>query len=490
MPDEKKINNIAGYIDKFSNLKAAVIGDVMLDRYVRGDTFRISPEAPIPILIYKSEQTMLGGAGNVASNLVRLGIEVSLFGSVGEDAHADTVRKLAKKEGMDCSGVIATHVAPTTYKERIISCGQHIVRVDHELEEFTPTFTLKSLKLLTDKIREFDVVIVSDYLKGVLTENIISSLVQATIKNNIPIIVDTKSTQIKLYKGVTLITPNETDILNATGETNPIKAACILSRELDCSILLTRGSQGVLLATDTKKYSFDAHVKEVIDVSGAGDTVSAVASAMLAVGSSLEEAAYTSNIAGGLVVCKLGTASVSRSELIKAFIKRVPSSLKIHTLDSIIERVSTERTDGEKIVLTNGCFDILHRGHIGYLEEAKHQGNFLIVALNSDDALKRIKGPTRPINKLENRMAVLAALSCVDAVVSFDEDTATEIIKVIKPDVYVKGGDYDIETVLATPEGIIMKKNGGKVYLTKEFGGHSTTDVISRVIETHRGKSL
>jgi D-beta-D-heptose 7-phosphate kinase / D-beta-D-heptose 1-phosphate adenosyltransferase len=486
MPEEERISNIAEFIDHFSDLKVAVIGDVMLDRYVRGDTYRISPEAPVPILKYKNEQAMLGGAGNVATNLADLNAKVFLFGSVGKDAHAKELIGIARDRGINCSGVIATDAAPTTYKERIVSRGQHVVRVDRELEENISTFTLDSLKLLTGKINKFDAIVVSDYVKGVMTTKIVSSLTRTVKKSKVPIIVDTKPTQIQKYKGVTLITPNEAEVLEAVGGSDPVKAAHILSKDLACPILLTRGAKGVHLVTDTESYAFDARVRDVVDVSGTGDTVSAVASAMLAAGSSLEEAVYTSNIAGGLAVCKLGTSSVSRSELIKAFIKQVPSSLKIHTLDSIIERVETEKADGEKIVLTNGCFDILHAGHIGSLEEARRQGNFLVVALNTDNMVKHLKGPARPVNKLENRMAVLAALSCVDAVISFDEDTAVAVINAIKPDVYVKGGDYSARKLLVMPEGKAMKKIGGKVCVTKDFKGHSTTNVVSRIIEAHR----
>lgn len=485
MQEGQKLENFTQYIDAFSSLQIAVIGDIMLDRYVRGDTTRISPEAPVPVLTYKSEQCMLGGAGNVARNLVSLGVTVSLFGSVGKDARGEEVVALAKEDGIDCEGVVATDIAPTTYKERIVSRGQHVVRVDHELEQIVPTYTPDSLQKLLSAIEQFDAVIVSDYRKGVLSEKIISQLMEAVKEKKVKIIVDTKPDCMRLYESATLMTPNEQEVIQATGENDPEKAAHALSRELKSSVLLTRGPKGIFLVTDTNTCSYDARVREVVDVSGAGDTVCAVASAMLGVGSSLEEMAYVSNIAGSLVVCKPGTASISRSELLKALTKRVPSSTKMHSLETVDDRIETERGDDQKIVLTNGCFDILHRGHIEYLEEARQQGDYLVVAVNSDASIKRLKGEKRPINELEHRMAVLAALSCVDAVVSFEEDTATEVVKVVKPDVYVKGGDYTVDDILVSPEGKIINEYGGSIYLTKELGGHSTTDIISKVIETH-----
>lgn len=482
-----KTDNILTYVDRFDSVRIAVVGDVMLDRFIRGKSTRISPEAPVPVLQYEAESTMLGGAGNVAFNLRQLGVTVALFGSVGKDLYGKEVLKLAKRAGMDTRGLVITEDMTTTHKERIVSNGQHIVRIDQESERKYDIYSTEALTALVARIEKYDAIILSDYDKGVLSDEIITLLISAARTKNVPVIVDTKPSRMFRYKGATLLTPNEKEATEAANRPDPLEAAHFISKKLKTWVLLTRGSKGVSLVRDTKHTSFESNVREVIDVSGAGDTLCAVVAAVLAAGGDKATAAYVGNVAGGIVVGKQGTASVTRSELLAVLATKVPTNLKVHTLESLLDRIRTERADGRNIVLTNGCFDILHRGHVEYLEEAKRQGDFLIVAVNTDESVRSLKGKERPITSLENRMSVLAALASTDAVVPFNEKTANTIVATIKPDVYVKGGNYSREDLLKG-EGKVVEKYGGIVYVAPRIRSDSTTDIISKVLMQYAKK--
>jgi len=466
----------------FESARVLVAGDVMLDRYWHGVTSRVSPEAPVPVVNVNEIEERAGGAGNVALNVSSLGCQVGLLGVVGKDEAADSLRHLLKMKNVDCHFQVAPDY-PTVTKLRVISQQQQLIRLDFEQEQglvdhssFYDTYQLE-----LDRVGS---VILSDYGKGSLED--CRELISMARYAQLPVLVDPKGTDFSRYAGATLITPNRKEFEAVVGavatDDELIEKAYSLIEQYDIyAILVTRGAEGMsLICRDQEPLHIAAEFREVYDVTGAGDTVIAVAAAALAAGTELAAAIELANTAAGITVGKLGAASATVPELRRA----------LHSYDDFNERIMSEEVllqvaedayaHNETVVMTNGCFDVLHAGHIAYLEEAKRLGDRLIVAVNDDDSVRRLKGDDRPVNCLQQRMQVLAGLSAVDWVVPFCEDTPQRLISKVLPDILAKGGDYTVDEVVGGKEVIA---NGGDVRILQFVEGISTTDTIDRIKE-------
>ncbi|WP_067518874.1 bifunctional D-glycero-beta-D-manno-heptose-7-phosphate kinase/D-glycero-beta-D-manno-heptose 1-phosphate adenylyltransferase HldE [Endozoicomonas ascidiicola] len=467
-------------IPRFDQARVLVIGDIMLDRYWHGATSRISPEAPVPVVKVGQVEDRPGGAGNVALNIASLGAPAWVIGATGEDEAADALQSRLEAAGIFCDFVRVTGV-PTITKLRVISQHQQLIRLDHE-EEFVglnpDIIEAKAAALLDD----IGAVVLSDYSKGTLQG--CQQLIKLARARNIPVLVDPKGTSFEQYRGATLITPNlkefETVVGHCRTEQELISKGQQLLRDLELeALLITRSEHGMTLIRENQsEVHLPARAREVFDVTGAGDTVISVLAAALASGCEMPQAAGLANMAAGIVVGKLGTASISMPELRREVNRELGAERGAVTLEQLQTAVEDARAHGEKIVFTNGCFDILHAGHVGYLEQARQQGDRLILALNGDASITRLKGEGRPINPIERRMTVMAALESVDWVVSFDEDTPENLIRAIQPDILVKGGDYSLDEVVGAP---IVKEYGGKVKVLAFLENCSTTAIVNKI---------
>ncbi len=483
------MNKFKGIPD-FSQAKVLVVGDLMLDRYWSGSTERISPEAPIPVVKVTGREDRVGGAGNVALNIASLGAQVSLLAITGDDEAADILQ-----DKLHAAQVQATLVRdasiPTITKLRVTSRHHQMIRLDFEetliaqesLEQLRQSF----VQLLARE--NFNVVVFSDYAKGCLKE--VASLIQHCKQRNILCLVDPKGVDFSRYAGASLLTPNRSEFDAVCGRANDEagiqQAASSLMSQLDLqALLLTRSEEGMTLFEKSTPASehFPASASEVFDVTGAGDTVIATLAACLSAGSSLEHAVYVANRAAGIVVGKSGTAAIALHELEQALSHQGSQSgiLPLKHLQALVKEAQAKK---QKVVMTNGCFDIIHAGHIAYLEEARHLGDKLIVAVNSDESVKRLKGAARPINTLERRMQVLAGLQAVDWVIAFTEDTPADLVAQVLPDILVKGGDWKVEEI-AGGEAVVA--NGGKVMSLSFKEGHSTTAIIDLIKERERAQ--
>lgn len=471
-------------IPNFESAHILVIGDVMLDRYWHGNTYRISPEAPVPVVHITETQDRPGGAGNVALNLSALGCQVTLLGIIGDDEAGYILEKQLQASQVNCQFHRLADV-PTITKLRVLGQHQQLMRLDFE----KALDSLKAENLVPDvsqllRDNTIDALILSDYAKGTLHHA--AAFILAAKALGIPVLVDPKSLDFSLYQGATLITPNQKEFEAVVGhcvdEADMAKRGYNLLRDYDMdALLITRSEHGMtLLREDSQPLHLPARAREVYDVTGAGDTVIAVLAASLAVGEPLDKAAALANIAGGLVVEKLGAATVSVDELNRA-LQPLPQTLQVGILSEaqLIQVLQDARALGDKIVMTNGCFDILHAGHVQYLKEAKTLGQRLIVAVNDDDSVRRLKGNSRPIISLQERMSILAELRAVDWVVSFSEDTPERLIKCLQPDILVKGEDYRVEQI-AGADHVLSK--GGKVHLLPFKQGCSTSEVIRKIL--------
>lgn len=472
-----------------SDKKILVIGDVMLDRYWQGDSQRISPEAPVPVVKISSHDDKVGGAANVARNIAHLDGKVTLMGIVGEDENATLMESMLSQENIE-SALLSQSEQPTITKLRVISRHQQVVRLDFE-EHFSKQHAKALKKRFSQCIEDFDFVVFSDYNKGTLAE--VSDMIKIARQHNKPVLVDPKTDDLSKYSGATVITPNLKEFIHAGGQTDSEQsisesARALMSRCQIESILLTRSEQGMSMITHDEKTDMPAQVLEVADVTGAGDTVIATLAIMLAAGCPVAEAAKIANLAAGIVVAKLGAATVSPEELYHVANKALFASKQSHyqtPIEDVLQHIRFARLSGEKIVFTNGCFDILHAGHVHYLEQAKALGHRLVVGLNSDASVNRLKGPTRPVNSFENRATVLTGLASVDWVIPFGEklgdqydDTPYYLIEKILPDVLVKGGDYTVEDIIGAD---LVQKNGGDVAVIEFLDGCSTTRIIEKI---------
>jgi D-beta-D-heptose 7-phosphate kinase/D-beta-D-heptose 1-phosphate adenosyltransferase len=466
-------------IPDFSRASVIVVGDVMLDRYFFGGTSRISPEAPVPVVHVRHSEDRAGGAANVAVNLARLGVRTTLLGIVGQDDEAAALQASLEEADVACH---FTQVAgwPTITKTRVQSRGQQLIRLDRE------EATTEGSSSLTDELKKHlknaSAVVLSDYGKGGLND--IAAMIDACRAADVPVFVDPKGADFSKYRGATLVTPNQGEFETVAGESATdevlVQRAREMLDELDLSALLvTRSEKGMLLIDGNDEPEFlSTRALEVYDVTGAGDTVIAVLAASLATGESLKAAAQLSNLAAGLVVGKIGVASVTPSELRVALHRRGQGGRGMVSEDGLLPLVAEARQRNERIIMTNGCFDVLHAGHVAYLEEAKSLGDRLIVAINDDDSVRRLKGDPRPVNELQDRMAVLAGLAAVDWVVAFSEDTPERVIGAVLPDVLVKGGDYRPDEIAGSKN---VLKSGGEVRVLAFRDGQSSSRIIDKL---------
>ncbi len=472
----------------FGRLKVLVVGDIMLDRYIVGDVERISPEAPVPVLRHVHRYERPGGAANVAMNLAGLGCRVMLAGFWGDDAEGRELARLMQTGGIDTRGVVVGSL-PTISKTRIVGRTQQMMRLDVESREAVPAAEMsRLLERALGLVGEADAVVLSDYAKGALGEELCGAVIRAARAAGRPVLADPKSRDFGKYRGATAVCPNLGELAAATGvEAFRTEALLEAGRELVKSaglayLVVTMSEKGitVLRGDGAKNFYSPARAREVFDVSGAGDTVIATLAAGLAGGLGIETAVELANVAAGIVVGKVGTVPIAHHELINEL---TPSSgystaEKILGWDQLKVRVKNWRDAGETIVFTNGCFDILHVGHISLLEECRRFGSKLVLGLNADASISRLKGPERPIVKEMERARVMAALGAIDAVVLFGEDTPLELIRAIRPDVLVKGGDYSVETVVGH-EGVIAA--GGRVEIVPTVEGFSTTNIVKKM---------
>ncbi len=467
-------------IPPFQNCRLLVCGDVMLDRYWYGDTSRISPEAPVPVVVVNDNQIRAGGAANVALNLASLNCQVNLLGYVGDDVEATQLQSFIEQQNIT-THFIALPQFPTIQKLRVLGQNQQLIRMDFEkrFDEVSPTALLEKFTQLVD---ESDVVILSDYAKGTLS--CVEQLIQIARQHGKPVLIDPKVKQLERYRGATLLTPNRKEFEWLAGTYSDVgeieqKANAII-KEYDLqSILVTLGADGMLLCQrEQSARHLQARAREVYDVTGAGDTVIAVLSAVMATGMEPSIAAELANIAAGIVIKKLGSATVNVHELRRGLQDMHESAWGVSTEQEVLLAIQDARAHGEKIVMTNGCFDILHAGHVEYLEAARALGDRLVVAVNTDASISALKGDERPYNTLRERMDVLAALRSVDWVVPFAESTPARLIEAITPDVLVKGQDYQVSEI-AGSEHVLAQ--GGEVKTIKLREGCSTTGLIERI---------
>ena len=460
--------------------RVLVVGDVILDRYVYGVSERISPEAPVPVVKISATEERPGGAANVALNVKSLGVGVQLLSITGIDAAAATLEQQLASAGIQCQFVTQTGL-PTIIKVRVISQHQQLLRMDYE-SEFAPSAEL--LSRYAQLLPGAACVVMSDYAKGSLgaVQNLISQAAAA----GVAVLVDPKGIDFKRYRGATLLTPNQREFEAVAGKCRDDgeleSRGRTMCRELDLkALLITRGEHGMTLIEAGAGAALHLHARthEVFDITGAGDTVIGVTAAGLASGYELAHAVEFANAAAGIVVEKLGTAAISLAELNRELIPVTPAARRMLEPDRVAGIVQAAREQGERIVMTNGCFDLLHPGHVEYLEQARQLGDRLLVAVNSDASATRLKGADRPINPLASRMRLLAALACVDWVTSFDEDTPAELVARVRPDVLVKGGDYCIDQVVgaATVQGY-----GGRVEVLPFLAGHSTSTMVATIV--------
>ncbi len=463
---------------EFGAARIIVIGDVMLDRYWSGQASRISPEAPVPVVKVKAVEDRIGGAGNVALNIAKLGGKVILLGVVGDDAESEILKQLLEAEGVVCDFVVEKSLR-SICKLRVMAQHQQLIRLD--FEDTPIKFDRDALKTaLISHLPENNVVVFSDYGKGTLAD--VSTYIIAARRAGVKVLVDPKGVDYQRYAQADLITPNLAELQAVVGacenEQHTIeKGRALLNQYQIPTLLLTRGEEGMTLIRNDEVHSLPAQAKDVFDVTGAGDTVIAVMALGVSLGMPLSESMYLANLAGGIVVAKLGTSTVSMQELTRAMHGDRDSLYGIVSEDELAKLFARAKAHDEKIIMTNGCFDLLHAGHVTYLEQAKALGDRLCVAVNSDASVKQLKGESRPINGLQERMTVLAALACVDWVVAFAEETPERLYCRLLPDVIVKGGDYSPEQVAG---GDCVIKAGGEVKILQFVDGQSTTAMINK----------
>lgn len=466
-------------IPDFSATRVVVAGDVMLDRYLFGATGRISPEAPVPVVHVHETDDRPGGAANVAVNLAALGVSTSLVGVVGQDPAADTLASIMGERGIEC-GFATAEDRPTITKTRVQSRGQQLIRLDEEKTLAMPGDAM--LDSLRGMLKGTGAVVLSDYGKGALAD--VTAMIAACRETGVPVLVDPKGTDFEKYRGASLITPNQSEFEAVAGESTSDEdlveraRTMIADLQLD-ALLVTRSEKGMLLVESGGEPVFlSTQAREVFDVTGAGDTVIATLAAALASGQGVAAAAALANVAAGLVVRKIGVATVTPGEISAALHQRGQGGRGLVEPDALLALVDESRGRNERVIMTNGCFDVLHAGHVAYLEEAKSLGDRLIVAVNDDDSVRRLKGESRPINRLEDRLLVLAGLAAVDWVVPFAEDTPARLIEAVLPDVLVKGGDYRPEEIVGARE---VLQNGGEVRVLAFRDGHSSSRIIDRL---------
>jgi D-beta-D-heptose 7-phosphate kinase/D-beta-D-heptose 1-phosphate adenosyltransferase len=480
-------SDLAALVDTLRGARVLCLGDVMLDRFVYGEVTRVSPEAPIPVCRITDETSMLGGAGNVVRNLVALGARADTVFVVGDDDPGREVSRLVDGLAGVKSVVLNEPGRPTTVKTRYFASGQQLLRADHESDAAIASTTEEALVRAASKMLAVaGVLVLSDYGKGALTPGVVARLIARARELDVPVIVDPKGTDYSRYRGATIVTPNRRELAEATGrklggDDDIVSAANSLIEACEIgAVLVTRSAEGMTLVAPRAAHHLKAEAREVFDVSGAGDTVVAWLAAACAAGIAPVDSARLANIAAGIVVSKSGTAVVHPDEVMDALraSELLSGERKAVSLAVALDRIAAWRRRGERIAFTNGCFDLIHPGHVSLLSQARATADRLVVGLNSDASTKRLKGPKRPIQSETARAAVLGSFAAVDLVVIFDEDTPTKLIEALRPDVLVKGADYRVDQVVGAE---FVQSYGGRVVLAELAEGHSTTATIRRM---------
>lgn len=482
---KKTINNFLH--DSLPKLRIAVIGDLMVDRYVFGDVNRISPEAPVPVNRVDHMKEVLGGAANVAANLAQLDTHVFLGGVAGQDDHGRLLRDLLDQNHIDRAGLVTSENRSTITKMRILGARQQMMRLDFETIRDVNEEEEKVLISWLSKLCQsgLDGIVVSDYGKGVCTDSVLAQVFAMANQHGIPTIVDPKGARWDKYNGASFITPNVKELSERVGhpvindDQHVVEAAKEVLANNDLQyVIATRSEQGIsIIAKDGRTWHNPATQQDVFDVSGAGDTVVAMMICAIASGLSMRTALHVANGAAGIVVSKVGTYPIHRQELIdlwKSLQEGKVVQKSLYSREEMKDLVSQWQDRGDTVVFTNGCFDILHRGHVTYLEEAAQLGDHLIIGLNSDASVGRLKGPTRPLVAEADRAYLLSALACVDGVVIFEEDTPAELLETIRPNILVKGGDYQ-------PDQVIGRDFVDSVQILSFKEGYSTTNVVNKI---------
>ena len=479
------------FFTRLSDLRVLVVGDLMLDEYVWGKVERISPEAPVQVVDVYSDDLRLGGAGNVINNLVALGVAVSVASILGDDADGCLLQQKLEQLGVDTAAVVRESGRTTSRKTRVMANNQQIVRIDRETRA---EITAGQIEQLTNSVcaalPSCQVILVSDYLKGVLPETFLQGIMAAGRDAGIPVVVDPKGSDFQKYRGATVLTPNRKEAQLASGtvidnEASLCKVGHALRIALDLqTLVLTRSEEGMsLFSRDGRDEHMPTEAREVFDVSGAGDTVLSLIGVGLAAGLTMQEAAWISNVAAGIVVAKIGTSTVSPAEILNTIGRQhKDSDLKIHDCLELAKLLDERRSQGDKIVFTNGCFDLMHVGHVKYLQAARKLGDLLVLGLNSDDSIRRLKGEKRPLIEQSERAHIMAALNCVDYIVIFNEDAPLEVISSLRPDILVKGGDYSLDGVVGRE---LVESYGGRVELIQFVDGRSTSNIINKILHSY-----
>ncbi len=480
--------HLAGRVEALKGTRILCVGDVMLDRYIYGDVERISPEGPIPVLRVKEERSMLGGAGNVVRNLAALGAEVAFASVVGADDIGEEIGRMLAAIPAVHASMTVDPLRRSTVKARYVAMGQQVLRADYETNTaLSPALQRELIDRVHGLLPGMQVVVLSDYGKGVLAQNVCRAVIDAARAAGIPVVVDPKGRNYDIYRGATVVTPNRKELAEATGQAIDSDATLVsLAREVIAeagigSMIVTRSQEGMSVVTAEGNVShLPAESREVFDVSGAGDTVISTLAAALATGLPLVDAASLANTAAGIVVAKVGTAVVYRDELAAKLREHELSSmeLKIVTREAAQDIAAAWRRKGLKVGFTNGCFDLLHPGHVALLAQSRALCDRLIVGLNSDASVTRLKGLSRPIQPDVSRATVLASLASVDLVVIFGEDTPERLIESVRPDILVKGGDYTVDTIVGAD---FVQSYGGQVVVIDLVPGFSTTKTVEKL---------
>ncbi|MDG2312442.1 MAG: D-glycero-beta-D-manno-heptose-7-phosphate kinase [Alphaproteobacteria bacterium] len=482
-------HHLDNWLRSLRNINVLCVGDVILDQYVYGDVDRVSPEAPIPVLNINSRSYVVGGAGNVACNISAIGGVANLVAVTGDDLAGSQINNLLDDDAGVINNLISGSDYPTTVKTRFVADGQHLLRVDDEVIDVYSTQFLENIFSTVESLLDQGppgVIVLSDYGKGVLSETVTRNIIKAAKVLNIPVVIDPKGTNYSKYYGADILTPNRKELsessLLPTRTSDEIVSAAekLIDQFAIGSVLVTRGKEGMsLIKPNCTPLHLPALAREIFDVSGAGDTVVAVMAAGVAAGMEAAEAAELANIAAGLVVGKIGTAVVRNIDLLHALNGTVSVEKNIIDKNQLNKKITEWRSRGLLIGFTNGCFDLMHPGHISLLEQAKSECDRLIIGLNSDESVTRLKGEGRPVQNAVARALVLASLSSVDAVVIFDDDTPIDLIKLMRPDVLVKGADYLLADVVG---GEFVCSYGGRIVLADLIDGYSTTETIARLL--------
>jgi D-beta-D-heptose 7-phosphate kinase / D-beta-D-heptose 1-phosphate adenosyltransferase len=466
----------------------AVIGDLMIDRYLTGRVERISPEAPVPVLVHSHDRAVAGGAANVAVNIVALGCDVRLVGIVGNDIDADDLKRILTEAGVSPALLAIDRHRPTICKTRVVSGRQQFFRIDRESPgRLSNEVEEAVVEAARAAIAEADIVVLSDYAKGIFSDHVLRQVIGAAKVASKPVLVDPKRRTLEAYSGADIIKPNAGELSAATGmpcstDAEVEAAADALAAQFDGTLLVTRAEAGMsLMRRGQASKHIKSSVLEVADVSGAGDTALAALAVSIADGFAIDDAAVVANVAAGIAVSKLGTAIVSRTELNNAIARASSVSFAPGALtekSTAAAMATSWRRMGESVVFTNGCFDLVHAGHIELLSFAAKQGDRLIVGLNSDSSVRKLKGPTRPVQTEADRARIIGALRAVDLVVLFDEPTPLSLIDAIAPDVLIKGADYSEDQVVG---GDLVKSRGGRIALFPLIEGRSSTKIVERM---------